>query len=78
MNTQRDQFQNLGAEQGLQEVLQVMKHLCGQTTTGKILQVLIEYYQLKPGIRKPILKDTALIPWSQAVWLDKLTNFYTV
>jgi len=65
-------FCHLSAEQGMQKVLQVLKHICANTTTGTIYTVLINHYQLTAGIADPVLENPILIPWSSAYWVDTL------
>ncbi len=60
----------LSNEQGLQKCIQILKHIQANTATGKMIQILINYYQLHVGISCLELEDTTLIPWSAAPWLD--------
>jgi len=56
-------MKHLLMEQGLHKVLQVLKHIRAQTTLGKLLQTMIDAYQLLAGIPKHILSDTTYLPW---------------
>jgi len=56
------------------KVLQVLKHIWAQITTGTVYAVLFYHYQLTAGISEPILKNPIVIPWSTAYWVDNLCN----
>ena len=56
-------FKHLHTEQGLQKVLQVLKHLRTRTTLGKLMETTIKAYQIQAGIPSPILEDTVPLPW---------------
>jgi len=66
---------HLSAEQGTQKVLQLIKHIRANTTTGIIYHILVNHYQLNTGFQQPVLKNTAPAPWSQAYWMDNLCTF---
>jgi len=68
---------HLGAKQGTQKILQVLKHMRAKTSIGTIYQVLINQYQLNSGFSEPILEATTPIPWSQAYWVDTLCTYLT-
>jgi len=57
------EMKHLPTEQGLQKVLQVLKHIRAQTTLGKLLQTTLDAYQLLAGIPTHILIDTTHLPW---------------
>jgi len=59
-------------EQGLQQVLQVIKHNRKQTTLGKLMAVTIQAYQIAAGIALPILEDTQPLPWLPSHWVSNL------
>jgi len=67
---------HLGAKQGTQKILQILKHLRAKTTIGTVYQVLIDQYQLNSGFSEPILKTTTAITWSQAYWIDTLRAYW--
>jgi len=67
-------FCQLSAEQGAQKVIQVLKHLHAETTTGTLYTILINHYQLSAGISEPILENPIPIPWSSAYWIDMRHN----
>jgi len=56
-------FNHLGHEQGIQQVIQLLKHLHTDTTNGKLYRNLIDTYQVHAGIPYPILQDTQLLNW---------------
>jgi len=68
-------YWHLGYEQGVQQCLQLVKHLRANTTTGQSYQILIQHYQLYSGFTKLILEKTNAIPWSTALWVDSICKF---
>jgi len=68
-------FRHLGHEQGVQQCLQLIKHIRSNTTMGKTYQLLIQHYQLHAGFSRSILKKTDTIQWSVAPWMDNIRQF---
>jgi len=68
-------FRHLGIKQGVQKVTQIIKQICANITTGTMLLVLIEQYQLNAGLGQPVLEDTRPIVWSEASWTNHLWAF---
>jgi len=68
-------FRHLGHEQGVQQCLQLIKHIRANTTTGKTYQILIQQYQLYAGFSHLILEKTNTIQWSVAPWMDNIQKF---
>ena len=68
-------FRHLGYEQGVQKCLQIVKHICADTTIDQVYTLAIQHYQLASGLTQPILEDTWPLPWSQAPWIDQLCSF---
>jgi len=68
-------FRHLGHEQGVQQCLQLLKHIRSNTTMGKTYQLLIQHYQLHAGFRHSILEKTDTIQWSVAPWMDNIRKF---
>jgi len=68
-------MKNLYTEQGLAEVLQVLKHLQAKTTLGTLLTITIKAYQLQAGIPRNVLEDTTPLPWMPDQWLNNLHAF---
>jgi len=68
-------FKHLHTKQGLQKVLQVLKHLWTRTTLGKLMETTIKAYQIQAGIPSPILEDTAPLPWMPNRWINNLQEF---
>jgi len=66
---------HLGAKQGTQKILQILKHMHAKTTIGTVYQVLIDQYQMNSGFPEPILETTTAIAWSQAYWIDTLCTY---
>jgi len=59
----RLRLKHLHTEQGLQKVLQVLKHLCTCTATGKLIETSLQAYQIQARLANPILEDTRTLPW---------------
>jgi len=68
-------FRHLGHEQGVQQMLQILKHLRAGTTTGTIYTIMIQHYQLISGFSISVLERTTAIPWSTAPWMDSLRGY---
>jgi len=68
-------FQNLHNEQGVQQILQILKHMRTQTTLGMLITTTIEAYQITAGICKPILKSTGLLPWMPHWWINNVQEY---
>jgi len=68
-------LQHLGHKQGVQKCLQILKHLCAKTTIGQVYVITLNHYQLTSRLSQLILKDTQLLPWSMACWVDQLRAF---
>ncbi len=56
-------FKHLHTKQGLQKVLQLLKHLQTRTTLGKLLDITIKVYQIQAGTKNHILEDTTPLSW---------------
>ncbi len=65
-------FKHLHTEQGLQKVLQILKHLRTGTTLGKLLDITIKAYQIQAGIKNHILEDTTPLPRMPDRWINNL------
>jgi len=65
----------LHTEQGLQKVLQVLKHLRAKTTLSKLITTTIDAYQLQAGIPSHILIDTKPLLWMPDRWVTQLWEF---
>jgi len=68
-------FRHLGHEQGVQQVLQLTKHMRAGTTNGTLYRNLIDAYQIHSGLSLPVLEDTRPIPWSSPGWLTSIQQF---
>jgi len=68
-------LKHLESEQGIQQVNQVLKHLCSNTTLGTLLQTTIQAYQIHAGISKLILEFTQDLPWLPNRWIMHLRKF---
>jgi len=56
-------FCHLGHKQGVQNVLQLVKHLRAMTLNGELYRMLIDTYQIMAGSVRPILEHTAPFSW---------------
>jgi len=68
-------FRHLGFEQGVQQVLQLTKHLRAGSTNGTLYRSLIDAYQLHLGTANPVLEDTGPRPWSSPGWMTSIRQF---
>jgi len=65
-------MKNLYTEEGLQKVLQVIKHLQAWTTLGTLVNTTIDAYQIQAGIPNHVLIDTTYLPWMPDRWITQL------
>jgi len=65
-------MKNLHTEQGVQQVLQLVKHLQDQTHLGNLFSHTIKAYQIAASITNPILENTSTLPWMLNKWLTNL------
>jgi len=42
-------LQHLGREQGVKQTLQLLQHLCANTTNGQLYAITIDQYQINAG-----------------------------
>jgi len=68
-------FRHLGFEQGVQQTLQLIKHLRANNTNGALFNLAINTYQLHSGFARPILEDTRHCPWNSTGWMSSLRQF---
>jgi len=68
-------FRHLGFEQGVQQSLQMIKHLRAKMTNSNLFNLVINTYQLHSGLSRPILEDTQPCEWIPAGWLSSLCQF---
>jgi len=66
---------NLHNEQGVQQTLQIIKHLHTQTTLGKMVNLAIKAYQMMSGIEDTILEFTDPLPWMPNRWITNVQQF---
>jgi len=64
-----------GHEQGVQHVLQLVKHLHSTMLNGQLYHALINAHQITAGSAKPILEHTDPIPWCPNGWITTLHHF---
>jgi len=68
-------FQHLGHEQGIQHILQLLKHLWASTLNGQLYSALIDTYQIRASCARHILEYTELLPWCLNGWLTTTRQF---
>ena len=68
-------FRHLHSEQGLQKVLQILKHLRTQTSLGTTIELAIKAHQIHSGVALPILEYTDPIPWMSDQWITNVQSF---
>jgi len=68
-------FRHLGHEQGVQHVLQLLKHLRTSTLNGQLYSALIDAYQIRAGCARHILEYTETLPWCLNGWLTTTRQF---
>jgi len=68
-------FCHLHSEQGLQKVLQIMKHLRTRTSLGTTIELAIKAHQIHSGAASPILEYTDPISWMSDRWITNVRSF---
>jgi len=68
-------FCHLGHGQGVQHILQLVKHLQTHTLNGQLYWALIDAYQIMAGCAKPVLEHMVPIPWCPDGWLMTTCHF---
>jgi len=68
-------LRHLGVDQGIQQVLHLIKHIWYNTTNGKLYTITVDSYQLTSGLSTPILEDTRPIPWIPDGWISCICSF---
>jgi len=56
-------------------MLQLLSHLCAQSTNGQLYLITIDAYQVSAGLSCPILKDNCPLPWMQLKWISCICQF---
>jgi len=59
-------------EQGLQKILQILKHIWAKTSLGTLIESTIQAYQMQAGLADSILVDTSHLPWTPNWWINNL------
>jgi len=68
-------FRHLHSEQGLQKVLQILKHLRTRTSLGTTIDLAIKAHQMHAGVALPILEYTNPLPWMSDRWITNVREF---
>jgi len=66
---------NLHTEQGVQQVLQLVKHLQDKTHLGNLFSLTIKAYLIASSIANPVLENMRTLPWMPNRWLTNLQQF---
>ncbi len=66
---------HLGQEQGVQQTLQLLRHMRANTTNGQLHSMTIDQYQITAGTQQPILEDTQPLPWISHGWISSICRF---
>jgi len=65
---------NLIYEQGTQQLLILLRHLCAKTPLGRAIKGLIRTYQVWAGLPQHVLSDMQPCSWIPNHWLSHLCN----
>jgi len=68
-------FQHLGHEQGIQHVIQLLKHLRTSMLNGQLYSALIDAYHILAVSMQHILEYTEPMPWCPNGWLTITCQF---
>ena len=68
-------FCHLHSEQGLQKVLQILKHLRTKTNLGATIDIALKAHQMNSGVATPILEYMAPLPWMTNPWITNVHEF---
>jgi len=66
---------HLGHEQGVQQTLQLLRHLRANSTNGKLYSLTINQYQIYAGTQQPVLEHTKAIGWMPKGWISSIQEF---
>jgi len=69
---------HLSHKQGMQQTLQILRHLQAKSTNGTLYTLTIDQYQIYMGIQQPILEQTKHIPWIPTGWITLIHEFLHV
>jgi len=71
-NIGRVQLCNLIYEQGAQQMIILLQHICAKTPLGKAMELLIHTYQLWAGLQQHVMIVTQPCLWIPNHWLSQL------
>ena len=66
---------DLEAEEGLEKIKALIKHVRTDTTVGRAFMILVRWAQLQAGTSKSILEDTKPIDYIESKWIVTLRAF---
>ncbi len=65
---------HLYTEQGLEKILQMMKHIRAKTSLGTLIESTIQAYQMQAGLADIVLINTRPLPWTPNRWINSLCH----
>lgn len=69
-------FRSLFTEQGIQNVLFILRHLRQRSNLGNFLRIVLSWFQVVAGVQRPVLEDTHRnLPQLTSKWLTNLRKF---
>ena len=68
-------YRSLSVEQGVGQVILLLKHIRARTTLGIFMLTTLEVYQLTSGLSRPVLEDTQVLPHTEGFWFDSVRSF---
>jgi hypothetical protein len=68
-------YRSLSVEQGVGQVILLLKHIRARTTLGIFMLTTLEVYQLTAGLSRPVLEDTQVLPHTEGFWFDSVRSF---
>ena len=68
-------LRHLYCEQGIMKVKRLLAHLRSKSSLGKVLNIIIDWYQQLSGLTEPIFLNTSYIPGTRNQWLTSLRIF---
>ena len=63
---------DFAVEQGIAQVIQLLKHVHSSTALGSTDEACINWCQLATGMSQPVLSDTWPLPHAEGLWLNSV------
>jgi len=67
-------LRHLFTEQGVQKILQMIKHIRARPSLGTLIESTIQAYQIQAGLIDSVLIDTHPLPWTPNRWINSLRH----